>query len=299
MWSKNTRQISAKKSVAFVLNCKAGFLACAICLSLAACQTTGGSHFNSAKSGLSSSVSASYDQPAYKSKDDFVNAMLEAADIAQNENKYSEMEVFLGKAFEKESESEHVAWRYARALRLNQNAAQAVKILTPYIVRTNPLGVTLREYAASMVVEGNAAKAAPVIDRLLKRNNISAKTWNVAGVVADANGDLDLAIKRFQNGLLLVESGDERQKSVLLSNMALAMVQKNDISSAKTALKGAMTGAQYFPQIEQNYLLVQDLPNGKTAIKNSATKAKQAVMDKNGDVMIAPLPSAKPRHILD
>jgi Flp pilus assembly protein TadD len=179
--------------------------------------------------------------------------MMVAAQKAEEEDRLQDAAVFLAKAYDREPENAEIAWRYGRILRMNNRGDKAVILLTPYSVRSNPSEDILREYAASLLSDGKIQTAEFVITELFEGEPKDPAVWNIAGVVADAGGDTEKAIERFEKGLEYVAKGDERQRSILLNNMALAKTKAGKGDAAKLDISKAMTGAQYYPQIRKNY----------------------------------------------
>lgn len=217
---------------------------------LSGCQTTS-SNKTANVSAYKSQYEAVYGD--FETQDEFIISMIEAAKKAEEEDRLQDAAVFLAKAYDREPQNAEIAWRYGRVLRMNNRGDKAVILLTPYSVRSNPSEDILREYAASLLSDGKIQTAEFVVTELFEEEPTDPAVWNIAGVVADAGGDTQEAIKRFEKGLTYVASGDERQRSILLNNMALAKAKAGQGDAAKLDISKAMTGAQYYPQIRKNY----------------------------------------------
>lgn len=221
------------------------------CLSFSACET------NDARDD--GRVVTSKNMPAIErdftsiSTDPFVSSMLSAAYEAEEKGLDQEAAIFLAKAYDRESSNEELAWRYARLLRLNNRAEQSVKLLTPYSVREKVGTDILREYVAALLSSGDIEQAYINSSQLTKVKDKNARIYNILGVVADANGFHDEAIDHFNQGLDVVAKNDEVTRAMLLNNLALAQSQVGDSGAAVTSIKQALTGAQQYPQIRDNF----------------------------------------------
>jgi Flp pilus assembly protein TadD len=248
-----------------------------LALGIVSAIALGGCQSNSAKNGLNlasmngTQASSGVDLGAiyrdFKSDDGFLNSMIVAAQKAEAEDRIQDAALFLAKAYDRDSENAELAWRYARLLRMNNRGDKAVILLTPYSVRSNPSDDILREYAASLLIDAKIKTADYIVQQLIDKDSKDPAVWNIAGVVADAGGDTKKAIERFQTGLSYVDQGNERQRSMLLNNMALAKIKSGDKKAAQQDISLAMTGAQYYPQIRDNYdtlNYLQDRPDMST-----------------------------------
>ncbi len=185
--------------------------------------------------------------------DEFVQSMIAAAHEAETQGRFQEMEVFARKAYEKYPDDQNLAWPYARALRLNGHVEQAMDVLTPYTVREGVTASIYIEYASVLLAKGQVAQARDYAAKAVKTAPQLARSWNVAGVSADASGDHETAQSDFKKALSLIAKGDERMRSVVLNNLALSLAAQGKTAEAEGVIAQAMTGAQYYPQIRVNH----------------------------------------------
>lgn len=262
------------------------FMTVLLCgVALTACQTTSRDNSGHMATGQGRSVSKAQDG-VYQAQDPFANSMLVAARKAESEGRLQEAAVFLAKAYDRESDNPEIAWRYARLLRMNNRASQAVTLLTPYSVRKKVSSHVLREYAAALLQNADVAQAYTETQRLVDKDPDDPKAWNVAGVVADAYGRRDEAIAHFKQGLEEAEEHDERQRAILLNNMALALTKQGKREEAFETIQKALTGAQYYPQIKHNFNVIKAWPDKVEEKLENIKAAPQANSLEDDDALV-------------
>lgn len=280
-------------------------------IALSGCQTLSSNDENIKTASPASYSSSSLSHEIYqdfKSDDEFVMSMIIAAKKAEDEDRMQDAAVFLAKAYDKQPENPEIAWRYGRLLRLNNRGDKAVILLTPYSVRSNPSEDILREYSASLLSDGKVQTADYIITQLLETAPKDSSVWNIGGIVADAKGDTQEAVSRFEKGLELVPEGSERERSILLNNMALAKAKAGLEDDARSDISKAMTGAQYYPQIRKNYKalgMIYDVNTGEAhAINTPADSKVDAVVvpaenttNQGIEHINYPLPAKKPQLV--
>lgn len=184
--------------------------------------------------------------------DPFVQSMMTASIEAEQAGNMEDMRVFARKAYDKDMENPDVVWRYARAMRMNDEVAQALEVLKPFTVRDGMPAMVYTEYAAGLLAAGRLEEAQAYAARATKMAPDSPRVWNIAGVAADATGDHETAQAHLNRALSLVARGDERTRAVVLNNLALCLAAQGKTDEAEKISEQAMTGAQYFPQIRTN-----------------------------------------------
>lgn len=184
--------------------------------------------------------------------DPFVQSMMTASIEAEQLGNMTDMLVFARKSYDKDTDNPDVVWRYARALRMNDEVAKALEVLKPFTVRDGMPAMIYTEYAAGLLSDGRLEEAQAYAARATKMAPDSPRVWNIAGVAADATGDHDTAQTHLNKALGLVPDGDERTRAVVLNNLALSLAAQGKTEEAEKMSERAMTGAQYYPQIRTN-----------------------------------------------
>lgn len=199
----------------------------ALALPLAACQTTGTSD---------------------------ATGSIGAASVPRSEAELRRKVEAWGERYEKNPTDAEAAYRYAEALRANEQRAQAVAVLEQATIR-NPHNTTLLgAYGRALADTGSYKQALEVLKRAHTPDQPDWRILSVQGAVLDQLGRHDDARRHYSAALKIVP--DEPS---VLSNLGLSYALSKNLQKAEEILRRATAQRGVEPRVRQNLALVVGL----------------------------------------
>ena len=146
------------------------------------------------------------------------------------------------------------AIEYARALRVNDQRAQAVAVLEQASIR-NPRSMSvLGAYGRALADTGQYQQALETLARAHTPDNPDWRILNVQGAVLDQMGRHDEAQRHYASALKIMPD-----EPTVLSNLGLSYLLKKDLKNAEITLRRAVAQQNVGPKVRQNLALVVGL----------------------------------------
>lgn len=235
-------------------------VACALLVSLSACQTTSGS-------GRDGATSVPEMTNAHKT-------LLRAGQEAELDHEYDIAANAYGRLYEKRTNDVGVLTAFVRTMRY---AGKAPEIVAYIEMNTQPLlsnpDVNF-EYGKSLVAAGQKTKALSVLQKVSEQMPGNWNVFSAMGITYDALGNFSKAIDVYSEALRLSPGN-----VTVLNNMAMSQAMNGQLAAAITTLEQAANFDRNNTHVRQNLALLY-------AVRGDVNKAKSlASMDlSSGDL---------------
>jgi Flp pilus assembly protein TadD len=172
-----------------------------------------------------------------------------------------------GERYRANSSDPQVAIRYAQALRVNGQRAQAVAVLEQASLHNSKSMEVLGAYGRALADVGNYQQALDVLGRAHAPDRPDWRILSAQGAVLDQMGRHEEAQRYYETALKIVP--DEPS---VLSNLGLSYALSKQLPRAEATLKRAAAGQRVDPRVRQNLALVVGL-QGRFAEAESIARA--------------------------
>lgn len=159
-----------------------------------------------------------------------------------------------GEAYRANTTDPDTAIRYARALRVIGQRAQAASVLEQAAIRNPRNRAVLGAYGRALAEVGNYNQALEVLGRAHTPDQPDWRILSVQGAVLDQLGRHDEAQRYYASALRLVP--DEPS---VLSNLGLSYALQRDLKRAEATLRRAAATGRASSRVRQNLALVVGL----------------------------------------
>jgi Flp pilus assembly protein TadD len=159
-----------------------------------------------------------------------------------------------GARFRANPKDAEAAIRYAQALRVIGQRAQAAAVLENATINNPSDQVLLGAYGRALADNGNYAQALDVLNRAHTQDNPDWRILSVQGAVLDQMGRHPDAQRHYASALRLMP--DEPS---VLSNLGLSYALSKQLPLAETTLRRAADQPNAAPKVRQNLALVVGL----------------------------------------
>jgi len=159
-----------------------------------------------------------------------------------------------GAAYRVNPRDPDAAIRYARALRVIGQRAQAASVLEQAAIRNPKSHAVLGAYGRALADVGNYSQALDVLSRAHTPDQPDWHILSVQGAVLDQMGRHDEAQRYYASALRLVP--DEPS---VLSNLGLSYALQHDLKRAESTLRQATATGRASVKVRQNLALVVGL----------------------------------------
>lgn len=147
-----------------------------------------------------------------------------------------------------------VAIAYARALRANDQRAQAVAVLQQASIHNPRSMPLLGAYGRALAEAGQYRQALEALARAHTPDNPDWRILNAQGAVLDQMGRHDEAQRHYASALKIMPD-----EPTVLSNLGLSYLLTKDLKNAESTLRRAVTQQNAGPKVRQNLALVVGL----------------------------------------
>lgn len=156
-----------------------------------------------------------------------------------------------GEAYRSKPRDPDAAIRYAKALRVLGQRAQAASVLEQAAIRNPANRMVLGAYGRALADVGNYEQALDVLGRAHTPDQPDWRILSVQGAVLDQMGRHDEAQRYYSTALGLVP--DEPS---VLSNLGLSYALQHDLKRAESTLRRAAATGRASSKVRQNLALV-------------------------------------------
>jgi Flp pilus assembly protein TadD len=143
---------------------------------------------------------------------------------------------------------------YAKALRANEQRAQAVAVLQQASIRNPTNTKLLGAYGRALADAGEYPEALDALNRAHTPDNPDWRILNAQGAVLDQMGRHDEAQRHYSSALKIVHN-----EPSVLSNLGLSYLLQKNLKRAEFTLRRAAAQPNAGPKIRQNLALVVGL----------------------------------------
>jgi Flp pilus assembly protein TadD len=157
----------------------------------------------------------------------------------------------LGARYRENPNDADAAIAYARALRANEQRAQAVAVLEQASIRNPRNTALLGAFGRALAEVGQHKQALEAPDRAHTPDNPDWRILNVQGAVLDQLGRHPEAQRHYASALKFVPD-----EPAVLSNLGLSYMLTKDLKNAEITLRRAVAQPNACPQVRQNLALV-------------------------------------------
>ncbi|PCI40343.1 MAG: hypothetical protein COB46_07085 [Rhodospirillaceae bacterium] len=220
--------------------------ACAVLLSLSACQTT---------SGGSSSSSGQNMTSAHKT-------LLSAGREAENEHKYDMAANAYGRLYEKRPSDVAVLAAFIRTMRYAGQAREIVAYIEANTLHLLKNASVKFEYGKALIAAGQKNKALSVLQEVSTEIGDNWGVFSAMGIAYDALGDFSKAVQMYTQALRLSPGN-----VVVLNNMAMSQAMSGQLAAAISTLEKAANIDRNNTHVRQNLALLY-------AVRGDVNKAK-------------------------
>lgn len=173
----------------------------------------------------------------------------------------------LGALYRADLKSPQAAINYAKALRANDQRAQAVAVLEQSVIQNPKNQIVLGEYGRALADVGNFEQALNVLGRAHSPDRPDWRITSAQGAVLDQMGRHAEAQRYYRTALKIAP--DEPS---VLSNLGLSYALSKKLPQAEATLRRAAARPGADPRVRQNLALVVGL-QGRFAEAESIAKA--------------------------
>jgi len=173
----------------------------------------------------------------------------------------------LGAQYRANPKDPQIAIAYARALRTNDQRAQAVAVLEQAVITHPKNQAMLGEYGRALADVGNFPQALSVLSRAHSPDRPDWRILSAQGAVLDQMGRHAEAQRYYQTALKIVPD-----EPMVLSNLGLSYALSKQLPLAEATLRRAAARASADPRVRQNLALVVGL-QGRFAEAEGIAKA--------------------------
>jgi Flp pilus assembly protein TadD len=160
----------------------------------------------------------------------------------------------LGDRYRQNPNDGDAAIAYARALRVNDQRAQAVAVLEQASIRNPRSMPLLGAYGRALADAGQYQQALATLERAHTPDNPDWRILNAQGAVLDQMGRHTDAQKHYAAALRIVPN-----EASVLSNLGLSYLLTKDLKKAEATLRRAVAQPNAGPKVRQNLALVVGL----------------------------------------
>jgi Flp pilus assembly protein TadD len=160
----------------------------------------------------------------------------------------------LGARYQKNPNDGDAAIAYARALRANDQRAQAAAVLEQASIRNPRNMALLGAYGRALADAGQYQQALLTLERAHTPDNPDWRILNVQGAVLDQMGRHAEAQRHYASALKIMPN-----EASVLSNLGLSYMLTKDLKNAEATLRRAAAQPNAGPRVRQNLALVVGL----------------------------------------